>query len=140
MRRERTSGVPVLCRSKYLYSGTDYDREITARARYVKAILQRSRRYGTFEFTVDPGFGDAAAAGFSVWFYRIRREGQYGVCFRAKLNSYPWFSKVISAEPHLLCLGSLFLRRFQASIYRLFGFGIKHIRLDSYWRRYRANA
>eukprot|EP00171_Calliarthron_tuberculosum_P017245 IDg17245t1 len=53
----------VLHRSKEVYNGADYDREITARASYVEAILQRSRRYGKIEETGDPGFGDSARPG-----------------------------------------------------------------------------
>eukprot|EP00171_Calliarthron_tuberculosum_P005892 IDg5892t1 len=39
----------VLCRTKYLYQGSDYDREITACSSYTRAIIQRSRRFGSFE-------------------------------------------------------------------------------------------
>eukprot|EP00171_Calliarthron_tuberculosum_P001400 IDg1400t1 len=87
--------------------------EITARADYVKEILQRSRRYGTYEITGDLGFGDAAAHGFSVGFYRTRREAEYSAHLRALVSSHPRFSNPISAEPHLLCLGSRFQKNFR---------------------------
>eukprot|EP00171_Calliarthron_tuberculosum_P019047 IDg19047t1 len=50
----------VLSRTKYLYQSSDYDREIAARSSYTQAIIQRSRRFGSFEVTGDPGFGNAA--------------------------------------------------------------------------------
>eukprot|EP00171_Calliarthron_tuberculosum_P007056 IDg7056t1 len=57
----------VLCRSNYMYSGTDCDREVSARSVYVKETVHRSRRYGMYEVIVDPSFRDAAAHGFFVW-------------------------------------------------------------------------
>eukprot|EP00171_Calliarthron_tuberculosum_P023788 IDg23788t1 len=103
----------VLCRTKYLYQGSDYDREIAARSSYTRAIIQRSRRFGSFEVTGDPGFGNAAAAGFSVWFYRTRGEAQYGARLRSLVDSFPGFSRETLAEPHLLCLGPRFPRNFR---------------------------
>eukprot|EP00171_Calliarthron_tuberculosum_P017715 IDg17715t1 len=111
----------VLCRSKYLYPGSDYDRGVAARSSYTRAILQRSRRYGMFQVTGNPGFGDAAAAEFSVWFYRIRSEARYGLRLRALVDSFLRFFQehhrgavpfvLVSALPKELPLSSAWAGR-----------------------------
>eukprot|EP00171_Calliarthron_tuberculosum_P006642 IDg6642t1 len=86
--------------------------EISARSGYIKEIIQRFCRYGTYEITGDLGFGNAAAHGFSVWFYRTYGEAEYSIRLRALVKSHPRFSDCVIAEPHLLCLGTRFSRNF----------------------------
>eukprot|EP00171_Calliarthron_tuberculosum_P007571 IDg7571t1 len=50
---------------------------------------------------------------FFVWFYRTPREAEYDIRLRALVKSYPKFSNRVSAEPHLLCMGTRFRRTFR---------------------------
>eukprot|EP00171_Calliarthron_tuberculosum_P021504 IDg21504t1 len=93
--------------------GTDYDRDISARSGYIMEIIPRSRRYGPCEAAGNPDFGNAAAHSFAVSFYRTHGEAAYGIRLRAFVNYYPRLSDRVSAEPHLLCLGTRFPRNFR---------------------------
>lgn len=60
--------------------------ESTVRGRYLHTLLQCSSRFGTFQVTGDPCYGDVLSEGFSVCFYRTEGERSYGRRLKAILQ------------------------------------------------------
>lgn len=109
----------VIVSTNYLTPAQHREEEYEIGWRYYKTLLERSHRYGKFDISGDPGYGNAKNDRMSVRFYRTEDERRYGRRLRALLRSPPRVSfSATQAEPELICLGACFPLNFRFLLHR----------------------